>query len=73
MSAEQTQQPNLNPNRVRMCALMYPKDGLSFEEFDHYWLHEHSKVFSSIEVVKTNLLKYEQVRLLNLSVRGRHR
>ena len=44
-----------------MVGLMYPKDGVGFEEFDHYWLHEHSKIFTSLDIVKKNLLKYEQV------------
>ena len=45
-----------------MMTLMYPKDGLSFEEFDRYWLENHGKVFSSLDIVRKNLLKYEQVR-----------
>lgn len=51
----------LRTDRVRMVALLYPKEGLSFEEFDRYWLNEHSKVFTSIDIVKKNFLKYEQV------------
>lgn len=52
----------LRTDRVRMVALLYPKEGLSFEEFDQYWLNEHSKVFTSIDIVKKNFLKYEQVQ-----------
>ncbi|EKM54102.1 uncharacterized protein PHACADRAFT_96414 [Phanerochaete carnosa HHB-10118-sp] len=50
----------LRQDRVRAVALMYPKEGVSFEEFDKYWLEEHSKVFTSIAIVKKNLTKYEQ-------------
>ena len=53
--------PSLRPDRVRLAVLMAPKPGLSFEEFDRYWLDVHAKVFSSIAIVKRNLLKYEQV------------
>lgn len=61
MSSNAALPATVRSDRVRMVALMYPKDGLSFEEFDKYWLNEHSKVFTSIDIVKTNLLKYEQV------------
>ena len=47
-----------------MIALFEPKEGLSFEEFDHYWLHEHGKLFASLAIVKEKLLKYEQVSFL---------
>ena len=53
--------PSLRSDRVRLAVLMAPKPGLSFEEFDRYWLDVHAKVFSSIAIVKRNLLKYEQV------------
>ncbi|KAI1796519.1 hypothetical protein LXA43DRAFT_987989 [Ganoderma leucocontextum] len=55
--------PSLRPDRVRLAVLMAPKPGLSFEEFDRYWLDVHAKVFSSIAIVKRNLLKYEQFHL----------
>lgn len=60
--------PTLRPDRVRLAVLMAPKHGLSFEEFDRYWLDVHAKVFSSISIVKRNLLKYEQVRQLAIPV-----
>ncbi|KAJ3556421.1 hypothetical protein NM688_g2033 [Phlebia brevispora] len=50
----------MRKDRVRVVAIMFPKDGISFEEFDRYWLTEHSKLFSSLDIVKKNLLKYEQ-------------
>ncbi len=53
--------PSLRSDRVRLAVLMSPKPGLSFEEFDRYWLDVHADVFTSIAIVKRNLLKYEQV------------
>ncbi|KAI0358751.1 hypothetical protein OH77DRAFT_1397050 [Trametes cingulata] len=53
----------LRIDRVRLAVLMAPKPGLSFEEFDSYWLNVHARVFSSIAIAKRNLLKYEQFHL----------
>lgn len=53
--------PSLRTDRVRLAVLMAPKPGLSFEEFDRYWLDVHGNIFSSIAIAKRNLLKYEQV------------
>lgn len=53
--------PVVTKKRARMVALMYPKAGLSFEEIDRYWGEEHARIFSSIDIVKKNLIKYEQV------------
>ena len=55
----------LTPNRVRLAVLATPKEGLTTEEFHDYWLNHHASLFSSIGVVKRNLLKYEQVSALN--------
>jgi len=35
---------------------------MSIEDYDAHWLGEHSKIFSTMQVVKDNLLRYEQVR-----------
>ena len=56
-------QAKLDTTCVRMVGLMYPKDGLSFEEFDDYYLKFHGKLFASLPIVQKNLLKYEQVSL----------
>ena len=53
--------PSFRTDRVRLAVLMAPKPGLSFEEFDRYWLDVHANVFASIAIAKRNLLKYEQV------------
>ncbi|KAI0674924.1 hypothetical protein C8Q78DRAFT_1066822 [Trametes maxima] len=55
--------PTLRTDRVRLAVLMAPKPGLSFEEFDRYWLDVHANIFSSIAIAKRNLLKYEQFHL----------
>ena len=47
--------------RVRLIALNYRKSGLSESEFDEYWQNEHATAFAGMQVVKDNLLKYEQV------------
>jgi hypothetical protein len=54
--------PKLRTDRVRLVILVHRKDGMSLEDFQAYWRDEHSQVFSSIPVVKKNLLNYEQVR-----------
>ena len=48
-------------DRVRLCTYISPKEGMSVEEFQDYWLNHHGKLFSSLAVVKRNVLKYEQV------------
>lgn len=50
------------PNRVRLSALFFPAPGITYEQFSEYWLHEHGKLFMSLDIVKKNLTKYEQVR-----------
>ncbi|KAJ7678933.1 hypothetical protein DFH06DRAFT_975016 [Mycena polygramma] len=47
-------------DRVRLVALLKRKPSLSKEEFHKYWAEKHGPLFSSLEIVKTNLLKYEQ-------------
>ena len=53
--------PEYRTDRVRLAILVYRKPGMSLQDFQDYWRKEHAKVFSGIEVVKKNLLKYEQV------------
>ncbi|THH15368.1 hypothetical protein EUX98_g9478 [Antrodiella citrinella] len=50
----------LTKNHVRGAVLLHPKDGVSFEEFDKYWIEKHGDLFSSLPIVKKNLIKYEQ-------------
>ncbi|KAJ7773436.1 hypothetical protein B0H16DRAFT_1512344 [Mycena metata] len=47
-------------DRVRLFVLIKKKPSLSQEEFHQYWATTHGALFSSLEVVKKNLLRYEQ-------------
>ncbi|KAJ7131589.1 EthD domain-containing protein [Mycena crocata] len=47
-------------DRVRLVILLKRKPTLSKEEFHKYWSGSHGALFSSLEIVQTNLLKYEQ-------------
>ncbi|KAF8899347.1 hypothetical protein BD779DRAFT_1667030 [Infundibulicybe gibba] len=47
-------------NRVRMVILSKRAPNITNEEFSIYWANSHSKLFSSLAIVKKNLLKYEQ-------------
>jgi hypothetical protein len=52
---------SLRKDPVRVVGFIKKRDDLSHEEFYRYWIEEHSKLFSSITIVKKNLVKYEQV------------
>ena len=54
--------PKLRQDRVRLIIFIYRKEDTSVEDFQNYWRNEHSQIFSSIAIVKKNLLGYEQVR-----------
>jgi len=56
--------PSVRTDRVRLVILVHRKEGMSLEDFQAYWRDEHSQVFTSIPIVKKNLLNYEQVRSL---------
>ena len=53
--------PSLLPNRFRFVAVFFPAPGISQERFHDYWLNEHGRLFMSLDIVKKNLTKYEQV------------
>ncbi|KAF5344905.1 hypothetical protein D9758_011552 [Tetrapyrgos nigripes] len=55
--------PTLRTDRVRMLGLIYKNPSISREEFDRYWLEHHSQLFLSLDIVKKNLLKYEQLHI----------
>jgi hypothetical protein len=48
-------------DRVRIVVLFKRKPTLSKEEFHKHWTETHGPLFSSLDAVKRNLLKYEQV------------
>ncbi|KAJ7164397.1 hypothetical protein C8R46DRAFT_1278670 [Mycena filopes] len=47
-------------DRVRLVVLLRRKSTLSKEEFHQYWSGPHATLFTSLDIVKTNLFKYEQ-------------
>ncbi|KAH7924774.1 hypothetical protein BV22DRAFT_1066126 [Leucogyrophana mollusca] len=51
---------SLRTDRVRITASFKRKEGVSKEAFDEFWLNEHPKLFNSLDIVKKNILKYEQ-------------
>ncbi|KAF7979984.1 hypothetical protein HWV62_43836 [Athelia sp. TMB] len=54
---------SIRTDRVRLAGLLKKKEGLTREEFLSYWLGHHGPLFSSLDIVKMNLTKYEQVSL----------
>ena len=54
--------PKNRTDRVPLAVFTYRKPAMSVEDLQAYWRDEHSKIFSSIPIVKKNLLSYEQVR-----------
>ncbi|KAJ6508005.1 hypothetical protein C8R47DRAFT_1036853 [Mycena vitilis] len=59
-SASSQTHMSFRTDRVRLVVLLKRKSSLSKEEFHTYWSEKHGPLFSSLEIVKTNLLKYEQ-------------
>ena len=53
--------PAKSRERVRMMTLICKKPGMTYDEFYSYWRDTHSHILSSIPIVKTNLLSYQQV------------
>ncbi|KAF8206287.1 EthD domain-containing protein [Mycena galopus ATCC 62051] len=47
-------------DRVRFALLVNRKPGLSKEEFHKYWSEKHGPLVTTLDIVKQNLLKYEQ-------------
>ncbi|EGO04243.1 hypothetical protein SERLA73DRAFT_67952 [Serpula lacrymans var. lacrymans S7.3] len=43
----------LRIDHVRIVALFKTKEGISKEDFDKFWLDDHSKLFDSLHVVKS--------------------
>ncbi len=45
---------------VHLTILIKKTDSLSSEEFHAYWVNEHPKIWLSVPIVQTNVLKYTQ-------------
>lgn len=54
--------PEVRKDRYRVVGLMAKKPGMTDEEFFTYWREKNGPLFTSLEIVKKNILKYEQVR-----------
>ncbi|KAJ7475961.1 hypothetical protein FB451DRAFT_1173905 [Mycena latifolia] len=54
---------SLRTDRVRLVMFLRRKSTLTREEFSQYWSGTHAALFSSLEIVKTNLIKYEQAHI----------
>ncbi|KAJ7475960.1 hypothetical protein FB451DRAFT_263796 [Mycena latifolia] len=50
-------------DRVRLAILLKRKSTLTEEEFSQYWSGTHAALFSSVDIVKKNLIKYEQAHV----------
>ncbi len=68
MSADATTIPPVRKDRVRLVGFMAKKEGLSDAEFYRYWHEVHGPVFANLEIVKKNILKFEQVRSASSSI-----
>ncbi|KAF9225162.1 hypothetical protein BS17DRAFT_654546, partial [Gyrodon lividus] len=51
---------SLRTDRVRITVSFKRKEGVSKEDFETFWLNEHPKLFNSLDIAKSNILKYEQ-------------
>ena len=56
--------PPTRSDRVRAIALMAKKAGMSDEAFFKHWQEIHGPLFANLDIVKKNILKYEQVSIL---------
>ncbi|KAF8079269.1 hypothetical protein FPV67DRAFT_1444426 [Lyophyllum atratum] len=47
-------------DRVRVVIFLKKRPDLTKEEFSRYWSGPHGDLFKSLEIVKKNVIKYEQ-------------
>ncbi|KAF5385131.1 hypothetical protein D9615_000970 [Tricholomella constricta] len=50
-------------DRVRVIVFLKRKPGLTKEEFSRYWQGPHAELFMSLDIVKKNVIKYEQAHV----------
>lgn len=55
--------PEARKDRYRVSSLLVKKNGMTDEEFFTYWRDIHGPLFAGLEIVKKNLIKYEQVSI----------
>ena len=54
----------LRTDRVRLLHFVQRNPSITYGEFVNYWREVHSPLVVSIDVVKRNIRRYEQVRSL---------
>ncbi|KAI0633462.1 hypothetical protein C8Q77DRAFT_1217856 [Trametes polyzona] len=59
-SSTSTSVPEVRKDRYRVVGLMAKKPGLTDEQFFAHWREVNGPLFTSLEIVKKNILKYEQ-------------
>lgn len=62
-AATSTPAPEARKDRYRVSSLLVKKNGMTDEEFFTYWRDVHGPLFAGLEIVKKNLIKYEQVSI----------
>ncbi|KAG5644109.1 hypothetical protein DXG03_009128 [Asterophora parasitica] len=50
-------------DRVRLIVFLKRRSDLTREEFSHYWNGPHAELFLSLDIVKKNVIKYEQAHV----------
>ncbi|KAL0580556.1 hypothetical protein V5O48_001465 [Marasmius crinis-equi] len=55
--------PALRKDRVRMLLFVKKREDLSYEEFSRYWKEVHAPIFLGIDIVKKDVLLYEQLHV----------
>ncbi|KAK7033231.1 hypothetical protein R3P38DRAFT_788641 [Favolaschia claudopus] len=55
-------------DRVRLVVLLKRKPTMTREDFQSHWAGSHCALFISLEIVKKNLLKYEQAHTSNTAL-----
>lgn len=55
--------PKFQEGRAQLIVQMTKKEGLSREDFEKYWLEEHSKILTGFEPAKEGLSKHEQLHV----------
>ncbi|KAG6846537.1 hypothetical protein H0H93_013356 [Arthromyces matolae] len=52
-----------NKNPVRMLVFLKRKPGITHEEFGSFWRTKHAKAFLALDIVKKNVINYEQIHI----------
>ncbi|KAL0569240.1 hypothetical protein V5O48_012727 [Marasmius crinis-equi] len=55
--------PTLRKDRAKLLFFLQKKEDLSYEEFSRYWIEDHAPIFLGLDIVKKNILFYEQLHV----------